>query len=157
MPQSRKDDFAIDKGNDDILSLQLLAGLVRSREAIATEFPKHNSAQEKKCRAALARIVRSRVQDFWIGEFLALAIDPDTPSRIPGVKPPRRIRFQSPARGLPSTAMRDLWIAALIRNLTIRGVKKEAALKSAEEAYGINRSTALAACRRYSAAFRATA
>jgi len=51
--------------------------------------------------------------------------------------------------------MRDLWIATLIWNLTIRGVKKEAALKSAEEACGIDRSTALAACRRYRAAFGA--
>jgi hypothetical protein len=137
--------------HDDLLSLELLTGLIKSGETIATRYPKHNSEREKKCRAALARIIRNGMKDWFVAEFLALAIDPDTSSKITGLKPPRHIRFQSPSRGLPSTAMRDLWVAILIHNLTRQGEKKDYALKRAEEAYGIDHSTAVAAHRKYRA------
>jgi hypothetical protein len=117
----------------------------------APQYPPHDSTKEKEARAALARIVRDYVPGF-SGEMLALAVDPDMPSRFIGMRPLRKIRFESVARGKASTWRRDLHIADFIRKEISNtaspgkdGVSKpkiEAVLKAAEEQFGISRATA---------------
>src|SRR4051794_9857143 len=78
---------------DEELVMQLLAGWDGSAgEAV---YFKKNSNGEARAREALARIIRAKLQGF-SGELLALAIDPRTPSSIPGMKPTRKIQFENP-------------------------------------------------------------
>jgi hypothetical protein len=97
---------------DEALSIQLLAGFdADSGKQISL---KHNSAAEKKARAALARIIREQMNGF-SGELLALAIDPQTESSWPGMKPARKIKFEK--QGRQSALMRDKLIVDYIRRL----------------------------------------
>jgi hypothetical protein len=125
---------------DEELSLQLLAGLHTSANGkpIINYLP-HNSPEEKLARAALARIVRDHMSGF-SGELLALAIDPRTKSKMVSMKPTRHIRFQSPAQGRPSTWARDLLVIGHIRRELFhsRTGKEDAALKSAEDHFGLS-------------------
>src|SRR5258708_2280213 len=87
---------------DEELALQLLAGYSTNGR---TRYLKHNSPEEKLARAALARIVRRKMSGglSLSGELLALAIDPATETKFVGMKPTRRVRFESLRRGKPST------------------------------------------------------
>lgn len=129
---------------DENLSLRLLAGFrMKNGLPVRGEFPGHNSFEERQARAALARIVRDHVPGF-SGELLALAIDPLTPSKIPGMKPARRVVFTSPARGRSSTWARDMFVIEHIRQLTTMFKtegKEDAALKSAENHFGLSYAT----------------
>jgi hypothetical protein len=123
---------------DEELALALLAS-----DGVGASYPKHNSAKEKECRKALARIVRDKLNGF-SGELLALAIDPETPSRYIGMTPTRQIRFESVRRGRPSTWRRDVLIAGFIRRELARSQKLEAAYAAAMAKFKISRSTAQA-------------
>jgi hypothetical protein len=129
---------------DEELSLRLLAGFrMKNGSPTKGEFPKHNSFEERQARAALARIVRDHVPGF-SGELLALAIDPLTPSKIPGMKPARRVAFTSPARGRSSTWARDMFVIDHIRQRTTMfntEDKEDAALKSAENRFDLTHAT----------------
>jgi hypothetical protein len=131
MPRSDAEKIA-----DEELSLQLLAGFRMGENGKPiTGFLKHNSSQESKARAALARLVRDHMPGN-SGELLALAIDPRTPSKDRMMKPTRRVRFESPARGRSSTWARALFVVDHIRQRTSMfntEDKEDAALKSAEE------------------------
>ena len=107
----------------------------------APRYPKHNSREEKNARAAMARRVRDFMQGF-SAEMIALAIDPDTPSRIPGLKPLRKIRFESVARGKASTWRRDLRVADFIR----REIGKSDQPRKGWRAEGKDRSRARIGC-----------
>jgi hypothetical protein len=97
---------------DEALSIRLLAGWdVDSGKQVNL---KHNSVDETKARAALARIIRERMSGF-SGELLALAIDPKTESSWPDMRPARKIKFEKPGR--PSTLMRDKMVVDYIRRL----------------------------------------
>jgi hypothetical protein len=112
---TRTDD---EKMIDEALSIQLLAGFdVETGKQI--NFP-HNSAAEKKARAALARIVRENMAGF-SGELLALAIDPQTKSTWPDMRPARKIKFEKPGRR--STLIRDKLIVDYIRRLRFSGTE----------------------------------
>jgi hypothetical protein len=118
---------------DETLALQLLA-----------DYPSHiepDSAEEVIARAALARCVRDGMRGF-AGELLALAIDPDTPPAIPGAKPIRRVRFETPGRRA-STWARDMVIGQFIaaERAASRSGKLDAAVKAACDKYGLGRST----------------
>jgi hypothetical protein len=128
-----------EKMADEALSIRLLAGFdVDTGKTDA--FLKHNSPDEKKARGALARIVRYRVGGF-AGELLALAIDPSTPSTWPNMKPTRRVKFESPARGKSSTVLRDILVVGFIRRSRINGSPKlEPHLAAAEKRFGLKRS-----------------
>jgi hypothetical protein len=97
---------------DEVLSIQLLAGFdVDTGKQISFT---HNSADERKARAALARIIREKMNGF-SGELLALALDPQTKSTWPDMRPARKIKFEKPGR--PSTLIRDKRIVDYIRRL----------------------------------------
>jgi hypothetical protein len=109
VPMVRTDD---EKMADEALSIALLAGWhVDSGKQINLT---HNSADELKARAALARIIREKMNGF-SGELLALAIDPQTESTWPDMRPARKIKFEKPGR--PSTLMRDKLVVDYIRRL----------------------------------------
>jgi hypothetical protein len=136
---------------DETLALRLLAGFARDgRGQATTQYLKSNSRDERLACAALARIVRDHVPGF-PGELLALALDPHTASRIPGMKATRRVRFESPARGKPSTWARDLLVIDCIRTELFRSKtgKLEAAIKAAMDHFTISRATAQSIWRRY--------
>jgi hypothetical protein len=97
---------------DEGLALQLLAGWQDGQTT--TKYPKRDSIDEAAARAALARIVRDHMPGF-SGELLALAIDPATPSKVPGMTPTRRVQFESPGRGKSSNWARDLLVVGHIR------------------------------------------
>jgi hypothetical protein len=75
------------------------------------------------------------------GELLALAIDPYTPSRFSGMKPTRRIRFESPARGKPSTWVRDRMVIGFVRQQLASAPKLEAAINAVSARFKISRRT----------------
>jgi hypothetical protein len=125
---------------DETLSMQLLAGVHFSKKGRpAIRYLKHNSAEERNARAALARTVRDFMPGF-SGELLALAIDPRTPSKIPGMAPTRRIRFESPARGKSSQWARDLLVVGAIRRALFHSKtgKEDQACAVAEQQFGLS-------------------
>jgi hypothetical protein len=102
----------VERMADEAWSIALLAGWdVNSGKQISL---KHNSTDERTARAALARIIREKMNGF-SGELLALAIDPQTKSSWPDMKPARKIKFEKPGR--PSTLMRDKLVVDYIRRL----------------------------------------
>lgn len=133
---ARSDDNAM---ADEALSIRLLAGY--DVDSGCTSFLKHNSPEERKARAALARLVRDQMGGF-SGELLALAIDSRTPSTWPDMKPTRRIHFKSPGRGKSSTLMRDKLVVDFIRKQRFNGTtdKLEPHLAAAEKHFGLKRS-----------------
>jgi hypothetical protein len=138
---ARSDD---EKIADEKLCMRLLAGFCEDEKGrVVTSYLKPNSYEEQQARAALARVVRDSMRGF-VGELLALAIDPRTPSATPGMWPTRRIRFESPARGRASTWARDLLIVHFIREELRKSPtgKEEAALAAASAHFGIRRSRA---------------
>ena len=133
--------------NEEMI-LRLLCGYARKNGKTAISYLKKGGPEERAGLKALAAEVRRKMTGF-SGELLALAIDPWTPSKIPGMKPTRRIKFESPARGKSIAWIRDLEIVALV-NKTLRvqsakmkpgaKVKLDAALAAAEKEYGLSRT-----------------
>jgi hypothetical protein len=139
------------KIEDETLALRLLAGFAQDdHDRPITQYLKNNSRDERLACAALARIVRDHVPGF-SGELLALALDPHTASKIPGMKATRRVRFESPARGKPSTWARDLLVVNCIRTELFwsKTGKLEAAIKAAMDRFTISRATAQSIWKRY--------
>jgi hypothetical protein len=126
-----------EKMADEALSIGLLAGF--DVDTGITKNLTRNSPEERKARAALARLIRDKMLGF-SGELLAMAIDPRTPSTWPGMKPTRRIRFENPGRA--STLMRDKHVVDFIRKQRFNGTanKLEPHLAAAEKRFGIKRS-----------------
>jgi hypothetical protein len=139
---------------DAALAMQLLAGYPPDGPLaigpVAIKYPAKNSAEERRGREALARIVRDQMRGF-VGELLALSIDPRTPSAIPGMTPTRRTQFETPGR--PSQWARDLMIVDFIRrerfHFTGRRWKQEAAVQGAADKFNVSRSAVQAAWTRY--------
>jgi hypothetical protein len=104
-------------------------------------FPKPDSPEELKARGALARVVRDYVPGF-SGELLALAIDPDTPSRFVGMAPTRKVKFESVNRGRPAAWRRNVRVAEFIRRQLAECDQHEAAYAAAAAKFRISRSTA---------------
>src|ERR1700722_11857397 len=99
----------------ELLMLRLLAGFhVDKNGHEVTSYLKPNSYGERLARAALATEVRSKMPGI-VGDLLALAIDPRTASPIPGRRPTRFVRFESPSRGKSSTWARDQAVFHLIQ------------------------------------------
>jgi len=120
---------------DYYLCLRLLAGSSRDGKLIG--FPKTGSSDEWAARAALARHLRRRLKGN-IAELLALAIDPRTKSPNPFFKQPTRIvKFDKP-RGKSPTVFRDFMVVDFIRRQ--RSVKEDAALRAAEQKFGLGKS-----------------
>jgi len=137
---------------DEAEALRLLAGFSADRGRPIIQYLKRNSPAERKGRTALARCVRDSMRGL-AGELLALAIDPYTPSKIPGMKPTRRIRFESPARGKSSTWARDLSVVGFIRtqraHWTDGKFKQDAVVQAAMSKFGLSRATVQAIWRRH--------
>ncbi len=138
-PAARKDD---EKSADELLAIRLLAGCQFEGDGlVTTSYLKHNSHEERQARAALARMVRASMRGF-SGELLALAIDPRTPSKIPGMRPTRKIKFESPTRGNSAKWGRDLMVVDFIKAQLRESrspPKFEAAIVAAMEHYQISR------------------
>jgi len=125
---------------DDKLIMRLLAGFhVDERGREVTSYLQPNSVAEKKARTALARQLRDGTLSFFAKELLALAIDPSTPSPMPNMRPTRKIKFENPTRGNPSTWARDLAIIYFI-NRRRRTKSIEQAIGEAADHYGLERS-----------------
>jgi hypothetical protein len=77
-------------------------------------------------------------------KFLALAIDPETESRLIGVRPIRKIKFENPSKGHASRWRRDHIIADFIRQHVGPGHSLEAAYEKAKARFHISRSVAQA-------------
>jgi hypothetical protein len=120
------------------LILRLMAGYhVDARGREVTSYIEPDSAEGKQARAALARLVRDSIAGF-VGELLALAVDPDTPSAIPGMHPIWTFEFKSPARNKRSTLARDLAVVYFITALTRE--KRLKPLQAAAAHFGIKYS-----------------
>ncbi len=86
---ARTDD---EKIADEWLCLRLLAGYAEDEQGrVVTSYLRHNSYEEREARAALARRLRDIGPLGSTLELLALAIDPRTPSNLPGMRPTRKI------------------------------------------------------------------
>jgi hypothetical protein len=136
-----------EKVADEMLIMRLLAGFhVDKNGREGTSFLASNSFEERKARTILARQLRDGKLGYLTRELLALAIDPRTPSAMPGMQPTRKIKFESPARGKPSTWARDLAIVYFIKNELYehRDDKSwksdEPAINAASDHYGLERS-----------------
>ena len=137
------------KIEDETLALKLLAGFDEDEHGRPrTRYLGKNSREERIACGALARLVRDKMGGF-SGELLALALDPYTPSKTPGMKPTRQIQFESPSRGQPSTWARDLLVVNLIRTELFHSNKLEAAIQAAMQRFEIKRATAQAIWSRY--------
>ena len=125
---------------DEELSIELLAGMTTGpdRQAV-TCYPEKNGRRECEGRKALARIIRDHVPGF-AGELLALAIDPSTPSKVPGMTPTRHIQFESRAQGKQSQWARDMLVVHTIRHALFHSTsgKEDAACAEAEKAFGLS-------------------
>src|SRR5205823_1621457 len=65
------------KIKDEMSMMRLLCGFRDDEDGVATtDYPAENSPDERQCREVLAKEIRARVPGF-VGELLALAIDPD--------------------------------------------------------------------------------
>jgi len=110
-----------EKAADLEIVLRLLAGLTDDGK---TDY-ELTGEQEKQARAALARLVRDQMTGIE-AELLALAIDPDTPSRIPGLPPTRKIQFGPITQGPGATWARDqLVIHCINEELHSQGKQQE--------------------------------
>ena len=78
--------------------------------------------EETMARAALARRIRDLMTTGFVRELLALAIDPTTPSYL-GIEPTVIADFKSPARGRPSTWVRDLAIIDFVTKYRFRWIR----------------------------------
>jgi hypothetical protein len=131
---------------DEKLCLRLLAGY--SVDDGKLGFPKSGSADEKACRAALARSIRDCMKGF-AAEFLALGIDPRTPSPNPMItRRIRAIKFEKP-RGRSPTVMRDILVVGFIRRQRNKLGKEDAALLAAEHEFKLRKSRTHAIWARY--------
>lgn len=128
-----------------MLLFRLLAGFTDDAAGRSvTKYLKPNGSEEKRARKVLAQQLRDGRLLGLSRELLALAIDPSTASTFPGMRPTRRVRFESPARGKGSTWARDLVVVDYIRR-SLRaagGGKEDAAIAAAEKHFGIKRSRA---------------
>jgi hypothetical protein len=70
-----------------------------------------------------------------VGELLALAIDPAVSPRM-AVRRTRKIVFESPTPGKPSTWARDLMMLDFLKQQLRSNVKRIAAYKLTAERYG---------------------
>src|SRR5665213_1622650 len=99
---------------DAVLIMQLLAGREVRAGKVNIRYLPRNGPEERRARSALAREVRRHMKGF-SGELLALAIDPRTPTAIPGMRPTRKILFIGAAQGKESKWARDLRVVHFIR------------------------------------------
>jgi len=110
-----------EKMADEKLALRLLIGFTDD----GTTNYKLTDEEEKQARAELARRVRGQITGI-DAERLALAIDPDTPSKIPGLVPTRKIQFEPITRGPGATYARDqLVIQTINEELHSQGMQQE--------------------------------
>jgi hypothetical protein len=118
---------------DHELALELLAGLQSDG---GVDYPESESDREMVLRAALAREVRREMPGF-VGELLALAIDPSLAPRTPTTRRTRHLVFEKPTQGgKDSVWARDLLIIEHLKRLLRGKVKKTAAYKLASEHFG---------------------
>jgi hypothetical protein len=97
---------------EEALILRLLVGLHEDKDGRPiTSYVDPDSSEGKKALAALARQVREGTLSYLARDQLALALDPETPSPIPGNKPICRIKFERVDKGNPPTWARDEIIA----------------------------------------------
>jgi hypothetical protein len=132
---------------DEKLILRLLAGLHEDEAGHAfISYLKHNSSEERKARAVLARQIRDGTLGGIARELLALAIDPQTSSPIPGMGPIWEIQLKSKARRHKPTWARDLLVAHFIKQWMRKNAsrdgstKEEAARAAAEQHFKLERS-----------------
>jgi hypothetical protein len=132
---------------DELRALHLLAGFRESEDGeLATHYFREEdegTPEELEARTSLARIVRANIRGL-TGEFLALAIDPITPSTWPGDIPvTRKIKFLAPSQGPGSTYTRDqvviAFMKAWLRNDPNPEPQLDAALHAAEAEFKIKR------------------
>jgi hypothetical protein len=138
---------------EELLIMRLLAGFDDTNPRIPN-FIEANSPDERRAREALARQVREGRLGGFVKEFLALAIDPWTESTHLGMRPLRKVEFKSATPGPAPTWARDLLIIDFMRRFrreTPAGkpLNLEAAIKAAEDHFGISRSQAHAIWQRH--------
>ncbi len=114
---------------DEMLLMRLLAGY---RRGVISSLPK-NSPEEQKARKLLAQQLRDGSIAYYTRELLALAIDPETPSAVPGLSPARKIVFQKPPKGGSLTWARDRVIIYEIKKRIWQGETDEKAVTGAAE------------------------
>jgi hypothetical protein len=132
---------------DEKLLLRLLAGLHEDETGRAViSYLKHNSLEERNARAVLARQIREGTLGGIARELLALAIDPQTPSPIPNMRPIWEIQLKSKARRHKPTWARDRLVVYFIKQWMRKNAsrdgstKEEAARAAAEQHFKLERS-----------------
>lgn len=141
---------------EEMLVLRLLAGFHEDEKGRPiVSYLKRNSPEERKARRMLARQLRDGTLGGIASELLALAIDPDTPSKVPDMRPILEIEFKSKARRNKSTWARDKLVVHFIKQWlwtnagTDRLPKEEAAKYAAEQYFGLGRSQVSEIWQRY--------
>jgi hypothetical protein len=128
---------------EDKLVLRLLAGFhEHGKGRVIVSYPKRNSPDESKSRAALARQLRNGTLGGIARELLALAIDPETPSAIPDMRPLHKIEFKNPARRNKPTWARDRLVVQFIKEWLAGDLvrKEDSARHAAVQHFGLGRS-----------------
>jgi hypothetical protein len=97
---------------DHELSLELLAGYRGFDREV--RFLEAGSPRERELRAALAREIRRHMSGF-VGELLALAIDPNAQPKMATTRRTRNVVFESATPGKPSTWARDLMMVDFLK------------------------------------------
>jgi hypothetical protein len=128
-----------DREAEELLVLRLLANFDDERPTEIKSLDP-DSPDEKRARAILAKQVREGRLGGITKELLALAIDPWSGSTWPGMRPVRKIRFNSATTGPPSTWARDLVVVDFIRKHLREGFPEDAALHAAEMKFDLGKS-----------------
>jgi hypothetical protein len=130
-----------EKAADEMLILRLLAGFHEDENgrAITSRLDK-DSPEERQARKVLAQQLRDGILNPITRELLALAIDPETPSPHPTMRPTRKVVFQRPPKGGTLDWARERVIIYDIKDQISQGKANQEAVTDVAYRHRLNRS-----------------